>query len=239
MSSLAELPDLVGFFSYSRRDDEHSGGALSRLRARIHGELRMQLGRDIRLWQDTAAIPHGTLWENQIKEAIAESAFFIPIVTPSAVSSEHCQFEFRSFVERELVLGRADLVFPVLYIKIPALLDEAKVRENGVLQMVHSRQYADWTKIRLQEMGSFEVARHVERLCEDIVSALTKSWTQPHPRERHLVEGAKSADKDGRHEAAPPARPVEIVQPPPLPAEMGVKLYRPLGHEIRDCKKLI
>jgi hypothetical protein len=26
MSSLAKLPELVGFFSYSRRDDEHSGG---------------------------------------------------------------------------------------------------------------------------------------------------------------------------------------------------------------------
>ena len=52
MSSLADLPELVGFFSYSRRDDEHSGGALSRLRARIYDELRLQLGRDVRLWRD-------------------------------------------------------------------------------------------------------------------------------------------------------------------------------------------
>jgi hypothetical protein len=34
MSSLSELPELVGFFSYSRSDDQHSGGALSRLPAR-------------------------------------------------------------------------------------------------------------------------------------------------------------------------------------------------------------
>src|SRR5260221_7476555 len=76
----AELPELVGFFSYSRKDDEYSNGILSRLRASIHDELRLQLGRDIRLWQDTAAIPHGTLWEEEIRRAIAESTFFIPIV---------------------------------------------------------------------------------------------------------------------------------------------------------------
>ena len=71
MSSLADLPELVGFFSYSRRDDRHSEGALSRLRGRIQGELRLQLGRDFRLWQDTAAIPEGALWEDEIKRAIA------------------------------------------------------------------------------------------------------------------------------------------------------------------------
>jgi hypothetical protein len=83
MSSLAELPDLVGFFSYSRRDDENAQGALSRLRSLIFNELRMQLGRDFRLWQDSAAIPEGALWEQEIKTAISESVFLITIVTPS------------------------------------------------------------------------------------------------------------------------------------------------------------
>jgi hypothetical protein len=61
MPLLADLPELVGFFSYSRRDDQNAEGALSRLRARIYSELRLQLGRDLRLWQDTAAIPEGAL----------------------------------------------------------------------------------------------------------------------------------------------------------------------------------
>jgi hypothetical protein len=42
MSSLADLPELVGFFSYSRRDDEHSQGSLSRLRARMPIHLQLQ-----------------------------------------------------------------------------------------------------------------------------------------------------------------------------------------------------
>ena len=87
MSTLAEIPELVGFFSYSRKDDEHSERSLSRLRARIYNELRMQLGREFRLWQDTAAISHGALWEEEINRAIAESVFFIPIITPSAIAT--------------------------------------------------------------------------------------------------------------------------------------------------------
>ena len=85
MSSLADAPDLVGFFSYSREDDEGSGGKLSKLRERIQEELRSQLGRtraDFRLWQDKVAIAHGELWEGTIKKGISESVFFIPIITP-------------------------------------------------------------------------------------------------------------------------------------------------------------
>ncbi len=85
MSSLADLPELVGFFSYSREDDEVTYGALSALRERIQRELRGQLGRPMktfRLWQDMEAIPFGTRWETEIKNAVAQSVFFIPIITP-------------------------------------------------------------------------------------------------------------------------------------------------------------
>ena len=124
MSSLADLSDLVGFFSYSREDDQGSRGALSALRDAIQSELSAQLGRshaDFRVWQDKAAIPLGTLWENQIREAINQSAFFVPIVTPRALRSQHCAFEFELFLAREAELGRDDLVFPILYIPVRRL----------------------------------------------------------------------------------------------------------------------
>src|SRR5271155_706898 len=125
MSSLAELPELVGFFSYARKDDEQTAGALSRLRASIQRELRLQLGREFRLWQDAAAIPEGALWEAEIRRAVAESVFFIPIVTPSSIASRHCKFEFDAFLERETALGRNNLIFPILYIRVPALESES------------------------------------------------------------------------------------------------------------------
>ena len=100
MSSLAELPELAGFFSYSREDDEAFKGTLSALRDGIQRELSAQLGRSkrtFRLWQDQTAIAPGKLWESEIKTAIDESFFFIPIVTPRSVSSKYCKFEFERF----------------------------------------------------------------------------------------------------------------------------------------------
>jgi len=59
MPTLAESPELVGFFSYSRDDDEDFDRTLSSLRQAIGKELRAELGRtkqDFRLWQDQDAI---------------------------------------------------------------------------------------------------------------------------------------------------------------------------------------
>jgi hypothetical protein len=108
LSSLADLPEIIGFFSYSRDDDNDSIGALSALRGRIQRELRGRLGRSkasFRLWQDTAAIPQGALWEDEIKTAVAQSVFFIPIITPTTVKSSHCKREFELFLAHEAELS--------------------------------------------------------------------------------------------------------------------------------------
>jgi hypothetical protein len=75
---LDDLPELVGFFSYSREDDEGSRGALSALRESIQHELRAQLGRSMktfRLWQDREAIAAGKLWEAEIKPPFGSRYF--------------------------------------------------------------------------------------------------------------------------------------------------------------------
>jgi formylglycine-generating enzyme required for sulfatase activity len=201
MSSLSELPELVGFFSYSRSDDQHSGGALSRLRARIHDELRLQLGRDVRLWQDTAAIPDGALWADEIKRAVAESAFFVPIVTPSAVGSPHCKHEFDSFLKREEALGRHNLVFPILYIRVPGLEDEQQRRENELLRIICARQYVDWQKLRLRDWASADVAERIEQFCRNIVDALQQPWLPPEERQRReQAEARRRAEEQLQQE---------------------------------------
>jgi TIR domain len=175
MSTLAELPELVGFFSYSREDDDDSKGALSALRDRIQRELRGQLGRtraEFKLFQDTAAIAHGTLWEETIRSAVSQSVFFIPIITPTAVNSRYCKTEFELFLAREAELGRNDLIFPILYIRVHALGSEHDLRKSDVLKIIHARHYADWTKLRQHDVASVDVRKKIEKFCEDIVGAL-------------------------------------------------------------------
>lgn len=187
MASLGDVPELVGFFSYSREDDADSHGALSALRTRIQGELRGQLGRTaktFRLWQDKEAIPSGTLWETEIKNAVGQAAFFIPIITPTVVASPHCRFELESFLAREAELGRGDLVFPILYIEVPALQDEARRQNDPVLSLIARRQYVDWSEFRYLDVDSTEVRRAVGRFCADIRDALNRTWISPEERKQ-------------------------------------------------------
>jgi hypothetical protein len=198
MSSLADLPELVGFFSYSRSDDERAAGALSALRKGISNELGSLLGHDVRLWQDKAAIPHGTLWADEIRGAIAESSFFIPIVTPSAVASVHCRNEFEWFLAREAELGRKDLIFPLLYIRVHGLGIEDQRRQNDVLETIHARQYADWTKIRHHDLTSIDVRKQIEGFCQDIVNSLLKKWVTPEERRRDEEAAAQRKAEEER-----------------------------------------
>jgi formylglycine-generating enzyme required for sulfatase activity len=198
MSSLAELPELIGFFSYSREDDEDSHGALSALRDRIQRELRGQLGRSMktfRLWQDKEAIAPGTLWETEIKTAVEQSAFFIPIITPTVVRSPYCRFELDSFLTREAALGRSDLVFPILYIKVPALEDSTLREHDPVLSVIAKRQYLDWREFRHRDVNSTDIKEAVERFCAHICDALRRSWLSPQERKEQEAAAVKRQAK--------------------------------------------
>ena len=206
MGSLTDLREIVGFFSYSREDDEAFRGALSGLRDAISRELAAQLGRtrrNFRLWQDQEAIAPGTLWELEIKDAVAQSSFFIPIVTPRAVNSEFCHFEFKSFLEREKDLGRDDLIFPILYIAVPALHDRALWRDNAALPIIAARQYVDWRPIRQHDLNTTVVREAVERFSGKIVDALSRPWESPEERrEREERESRERAAQEERRKAA-------------------------------------
>src|SRR5579872_2086159 len=155
MAVLSDLPEIVGFFSYSREDDTDSYGRLSALRGRIQAELRGQLGRTtktFRLWQDKEAIPSGTLWASEIKVAVSQAVFFIPIITPTVVASRHCRFELEAFMEREASLGRDDLIFPILYIDVPGLEDGITLQNDPILSLIAKRQYVDWREFRFLDV---------------------------------------------------------------------------------------
>jgi formylglycine-generating enzyme required for sulfatase activity len=207
MSSLAHLPELVGFFSYAREDDADSNGASSALRSRIQGELRGQLGRStktFRLWQDKEAIPSGTFWETEIKNAVAQASFFIPIITPTVVASPYCRFELDAFLAREAALGRSDLVFPILYIDVPSLQDS--VRPDAVLSLIAKRQYVDWREFRHLDVNSTEVRRAIERFCGHIRDALRRPWVSPEERAAQEKTAALQRAEDERKRQESEAR---------------------------------
>ncbi len=172
-------------------------GRLSKLREGIQDELGAQLGRSrtsFRLWQDKEAIAPGKLWQSEIKTAVEQSVFFIPIVTPRAVNSDYCKFEFEAFLAREHALGRADLVFPILYVPVPALANEAQWRDHPVLSAIARRQYVDWQAFRYSDVDTPAPREAIARFCRKIVEALDQSWLSPEERQRQ--EEAKAQRKE-------------------------------------------
>jgi len=204
MPTLAESPELVGFFSYSRDDDEDFDRTLSSLRQAIGKELRAELGRtkqDFRLWQDQDAIAPGELWETRITEAINGATFFIPIVTPRAVNSKHCKFEFDTFLAREQALGRNNLIFPILYITVPGLADDAVWRNHPVLSVIGARQYVDWREFRSEPIDSPAYRKAVFQFCASIVSALREPRLTPEEKVRQELDLRLRKEAEARNQA--------------------------------------
>lgn len=205
MSTLAELPEIVGFFSYSREDDEAYKGRLSALREVIQQELGAQLGRSkttFRLWQDKAAIAPGKLWETEINNAVTQSAFFIPIVTPRMINSRYCQFEFDAFQARERVMARTDLIFPILYVPVAALQDEAQWRDHPVLSVIGKRQYVDWQLFRYSDVQSPAQLEAIAQFCATIADALRQPVLSAEERRRQQPNSKPRQRPSGSYQAS-------------------------------------
>jgi hypothetical protein len=210
MASLTDTAELVGFFSYSRDDDEDSHGALSALRERIQRELRGQLGRttkNFRLWQDKESISFGKLWEAEIKVAVKQAMFFIPIITPTVIRSKNCRFEIESFLAREAQLGRNDLVFPILYIRVPELEDVSLHRSDSVLSMIAKRQYLDWRELRHRDVTDTVVKEAVERFCAKICEILRQGPPSEERRAQQQAATLQRLDQEKTRREADRIRP--------------------------------
>jgi TIR domain len=176
---LADVKPLRGFFSYSRQDDRLSDKALSTLREKISGELGMQLGGKVEVWQDTHDIRGGSRWKLEIRKGIASSVFFIPIVTPNSVNSENCKFELDAFLDQERALQRTDLIFPISYVDVPQLACQEIWENDDRLALIGERQYREFADLRFLPFNDGKVKKFIFEFSRTIVEALRKRVEPP------------------------------------------------------------
>ncbi len=196
----------IGFWSYTSSDDEASNGRLSALRLLLAKELQLKVGRNdrVKIFQDVAAIPHGTDWLKQIMNALAESSFFIPIVTPAFLQSEMCCREVLHFREREIALGRDDLILPLHYVTTDRV-DPARpgaCHDPAVLELLRSRQWIDFRPLRTRQVDSESVLNLLDAFSESIADALHRivvpsaSIPLPRPAIQATPRGPQPGDFD-------------------------------------------
>jgi hypothetical protein len=173
----------IGFWSYSRQDDEHSGGRLSQLRARLSSELQINYGRDrVQIFQDSAAIPYGADWDGVIRDALNRSTFFIPILTPNFIQSEFCLTEVEIFLEREKALHEAfpelaghRRIFPILYIPIAG----KEARQPELVSELEQVQWLSFERLRHQDYDQPAVRQTVSEFAATICELLDRRVDAP------------------------------------------------------------
>jgi hypothetical protein len=195
---------------------------LSALRDRIQEDIRSLLGissNKFRLWQDKQAIASGKLWKSEIESAVAQSVFFIPIITPTSIKSKYCMYELELFKGRLKGLGQNDLVFPLVYYPVPELRDSNLPEAHPLLSLIASHQFVDWGEdFSLRSLDDFEVQKAIRKLTTNIADAIRRlQRREAQAREERLAaEAARAAEiariAEKERLAAESARAAEIAR---------------------------
>lgn len=160
----------AAFMSYSRFDDKHERGHLTRLRKRLSNEVRAQTGKVFPIFQDRFDIRWGDAWQSRIDQALDAVTFLIPIISPSFFASDACREEVERFHRNEQLRGREDLIHPIYLITADEWETEACRNADYVARLLAAHQYTDWRHLRGQSMKSSKVRARIQ----DIAGILKK-----------------------------------------------------------------
>ncbi|MEO0590600.1 MAG: toll/interleukin-1 receptor domain-containing protein [Pseudomonadota bacterium] len=201
----------IGFWSYARQDDELSDGQLSALRVALSRELQQLYGRQkIQIWQDVAAIAPGAEWERSIDEAIGQSSFMIPIVTPNFIESEWCCKEVEKFLAREAAINAQypglegkRRIFPIGYLPT----DGSVPHKPAVVKELEKLQFADFSALRYEDPKSSEFRRAVGAVAGAVCALLKTPAVAPKPASTSAPKPTTSSSESAS--ASKPAEPAK------------------------------
>ncbi|GLF95973.1 toll/interleukin-1 receptor domain-containing protein [Streptomyces yaizuensis] len=163
----------VGFWSYTRRDDQIERGRIKRLVDLIADEFEIMSGRQLHIFFDKEDISWGEEWRSRVDSAIMGTTFMIAIVTPRFLRSQECRREVITFSSHASSRGLDDLLLPILYSGPSGLLEESQ--DDEVAALIKRRNYVDWRHLRLEDEGSPEYRRAVHKLAQRLAEILDRS----------------------------------------------------------------
>ena len=142
------------------------------------------------LFIDRNDISWGDEWRRRIGTALAETTFFIPVITPLYFKRQECRNELLSFVGQAQSLGAIELVMPILYVEVPDLAED---NPDEACALVSKMQYADWRKLRLCAEDSAEYRQGVNSLARRLAE-ISRQYEQSDIQQ---IDDDSDADEEG------------------------------------------
>ncbi|TFD63537.1 toll/interleukin-1 receptor domain-containing protein [Cryobacterium sp. Hb1] len=154
------------FLSYAHADNAREGGRILRLAEHLRNEFELLTGSTIEIFTDNAEILWGQDFRQRLDEALQETTFFIPVLTPTYFIREECRKEMNQFVASASGLGLNELLLSLRYIPVPDLREESV---DDLKSVAARMQFEPWDQLRLVDEHSTEHRLAVNRLAARLV----------------------------------------------------------------------
>ncbi|RDV46937.1 hypothetical protein DOE76_00620 [Leifsonia sp. ku-ls] len=189
------------FLSYARADNEREGGRIVRLAQKIREEYETLTGTTIEIFVDSAEIRWGEDFRSRLDEALQQTAFFIPVLTPTYFLREECRKEMKAFVTSASALGLDALLLSVRYVPVPDMVEDSADELKATAARM---QFESWDHLRLADENSAEYRAAVNRLAARLVELVARLEVTPSvaPAEA-LVEAFPAAEGAENRDDAP------------------------------------
>jgi hypothetical protein len=175
------------FLSYAHDDNDREGGRIHRLSEQIRNEFETLTGTTIEIFVDDAEIHWGQDFRAKLDEALQETTFFIPVLTPTYFLRDECRKEMNRFVTSAVSLGLEKLLMSIRYVLVPDLKEGSPDELKDVAARM---QYEPWEGLRLLEETSSEYRKGINRLASRLVELTLDLESRPVVPVRNVREMA-------------------------------------------------
>jgi hypothetical protein len=128
-------------------------------------------GGELTLFLDEDKIEWGDDLRDRIDKAIAETTFFIPIITARYFQSDECRKELIAFSQRATIKKASSLLLPIYYTDVPELSAQDGPT-NSTMRLVKEHKWEDWRSLCLEDISSAEYRKGVRHLAERLVGVV-------------------------------------------------------------------
>ncbi|MDY0985149.1 TIR domain-containing protein [Microbacterium sp. CFBP9023] len=158
------------FWSYAHADNTRENDRILRLADLVRSEYELLTGTTIEIFTDRSEIAWGDDFRQKLDQALQETSFFIPILTPTYFLREECRKELSQFVRSAKALGLQQLLMSIRYIPVVDLTEESPDELKAVAARM---QYELWDGMRLVDEHSAEHRIAVNRLAARLAQLAT------------------------------------------------------------------